>query len=120
MANKDKVIIRDVKIDAIVGLYAWERVARQTLWVSIELATDIRQAAKDDNLQHTIDYSAVCDAVVGMVQQREYQLLETLAEEVTQMIRQRFSVSWVKFSVCKEDVLTHVRRVGIDIERGEN
>jgi dihydroneopterin aldolase len=54
-----------------------------------------------------------------MVQQNEYSLLETLAEEVADMIQQKFSVQWVKLSVFKEDVLTHVGRVGIEIERGQ-
>lgn len=116
----DKVIIRDLKVETIVGLYPWERVARQVLWFDIELGTIIKQAAIDDDLGNTIDYSAVCESVEAMVHEHEYRLLETLAENVAAMVRQRFNVQWVKLAVYKEDVLTHVRRVGIEIVRGES
>lgn len=119
MKKMDKVIIRDLRIETIVGLYSWERVARQVLWLDIDLATCIRQAAMDEDLTHTIDYSAVCEAVNRMVQAEEFQLIETLAENVAAMIQQTFGVTWVKLAVYKVDVLTHVRRVGIEIERGE-
>jgi dihydroneopterin aldolase len=115
----DKVVIRDLKIETIVGLYAWERIARQTLLLNIDLITDIRQAARDDDLQFTIDYSAVCTAVTALVQEREFQLIETLAEEVAAMIQEKFSVSGLRLAVYKMDVLTNVRRVGIEIERGD-
>jgi dihydroneopterin aldolase len=115
----DKVIIRDLKIETIVGLYAWERIARQTLLLNIDLITDIRQAAKDDDLRFTIDYSAVCTEVTMLVQKRKFQLIETLAEEVAVMIQEKFSVAGLRLAVYKMDVLTNVRRVGIEIERGD-
>ena len=120
MKKMDKVIIRDLKIETIVGLYSWERVARQVLWFDIDLATCIRQAAMDGDLAHTIDYSAVCDAVTQMVQAQEFRLIETLAENVAAMIQQSFGVEWLRLAVYKVDVLTNVRRVGIEIERGES
>lgn len=115
----DKVIIRDLTIEAVVGLYPWERLVRQTLLVDIDLATDIRQAAKDDDLQFTIDYSAVCEAVSDFVKEKQFRLIETLAERVAAMIQERFGVQWLTLAVYKVDVLTNVRRVGIEIERGE-
>ncbi len=115
----DKVIIRDLKIEAIVGLYPWERTARQTLLVDVELATDIRQAAVDDDLQHTIDYSAVCEKVTRLAQDGQFKLIETLAENIASMIQIHFSIQWLKIAVYKIDVLTNVSRVGVEIERGE-
>ncbi len=114
----DKVIIRDLKIETIVGLYPWERVARQCLCLDIDMATDVRQAAMNDDLSLTIDYSAVCEAVTTLVQERQYQLIETLAEQVAAMIQERFGVQGLRLAVYKSDVLTHVRRVGIEINRG--
>ena len=113
----DKVIIRDLSIEAIIGLYPWERVARQTLLVDIDLAKDIRLAAANDELQDTIDYSAVCSQVAVLAQQGRFKLIETLAERIATMIRQEFSVGWVRVAVYKRDVRTQVKRVGIEIER---
>ncbi len=113
----DKIFIRDLRIETIVGLYDWERVAKQTLLVNIELATDIRLAASDGDLQHTIDYSAVCAAVTKLIQDEEFELLESLAESAAGLILKNFSVDWLRFSVSKMDVLNNVSSVGVEIER---
>ncbi len=115
----DKVIIRDLRIEAIVGLYPWERVAQQVLLLDIELATDIAKAASHDDLQYTIDYSAVCEAVTHMIQQQEFHLIETLAEQVAGMLQEQFAVSGLRLAVYKQDVLTNVGRVGVEITRGD-
>lgn len=114
----DKVIIRDLTIETIVGLYPWERAVRQTLLLDLDLSTDIRQAAENDDLQYTIDYSAVCDAVTALAQQGKFKLIETLAENIGKMIQDQFSVDGVRITIYKMDVLTNVHRVGITIERG--
>lgn len=113
----DRVIIRDLRIEAIVGLYPWERVARQQLLLDIDLATDIRAAAESDDLQYTIDYSAVCAKVESLVQQEGFRLIETLAERAVEMILREFDVPRVRLVVYKLDVMTQVKRVGIEIER---
>jgi 7,8-dihydroneopterin aldolase/epimerase/oxygenase len=115
----DKVIIRDLALETIVGLYPWERAVKQTLLIDVDMATDIRQAAADDDLQYTVDYSAVCAAIVILADKGQYQLIETLAENIATMVLENFAVTWLRVAVHKTDVMTHVGRVGIEIERGE-
>jgi dihydroneopterin aldolase len=115
----DKVIIRDLALDTIVGLYEWERAVKQRLLIDVDMATDIRQAAVDDDLQYTIDYSAVCAAIIVLADEGKYKLIETLAENIAVMIQQQYSVSWLRVAVKKVDVMTNVGCVGIEIERGE-
>ncbi len=115
----DKVIIRDLALETIVGLYPWERAVKQTLLIDVDMATDIRQAAADDDLQYTVDYSAVCAAIVILADKGQYQLIETLAENIATMVLKNFAVTWLRVAVHKVYVMTHVGRVGIEIERGE-
>lgn len=114
----DKVVVRELKLETIIGLFPWERIARQTLLVDLDMATDIRQAAAHDDLKNTIDYSAVCAAVAELADDGKFKLIETFAEKIAEMIQQRFNVSGLRVAVYKTDVLTNVRRVGIEIERG--
>ena len=116
----DKVIIRDLTIEAIVGLYPWERIAKQTLLLNIDMSTDIRQAAQNDDLRYTVDYSAVCDAICQLACDGRFKLIETLAEKIAALVLGQFSVTHVTVSICKTDVMTHVGRVGIEISRGMN
>ena len=114
----DTVIIRDLSLETIVGLYPWERIVRQRLCVDVDMATDIRQAAANDDLQYTIDYSAVCESIIALADAGKYRLIETLAENIAAMIQQQYSVAWVKVVVKKRDVMTNASCVGIAIERG--
>jgi len=115
----DKVIIRGLALETIVGLYEWERAVKQRLLIDVDMATDIRQAAADDDLQYTIDYSAVCAAIIVLADDGKYKLIETLAENIAVMIQQQYPVSWLRVVVKKVDVMTSVDCVGIEIERGE-
>ncbi|MGS2717133.1 dihydroneopterin aldolase [Eionea flava] len=114
----DTVIIRDLTLETIVGLYPWERAVKQRLCIDVDMATDIRQAAENDDLQYTIDYSAVCSSIAALADKGQYRLIETLAENIADMIQQQYTVAWVKVAVKKLDVMTNVNCVGISIERG--
>jgi dihydroneopterin aldolase len=115
--STDRIIIRDLNIETIIGLYPWEQVARQNLLLDIDLTTDIRRAAANDDLEYAVDYSAVCSQVTALAHHGGFKLIETLAERIATMILQEFSVSWVRVAVYKLDVMTQVKRVGIEIER---
>lgn len=114
----DTVIIRDLTLETIVGLYPWERAVKQRLCIDVDMATDIRQAAADDDLQYTVDYSAVSRSIAELADKGQYRLIETLAENIATMIRQQYTVAWVRVIVKKVDVITNVNCVGISIERG--
>lgn len=114
----DKVIIRGLALETIVGLYPWERAVKQRLYIDVDMATDTRQAAADDDLQYTIDYSAVCASITTLADNGRYRLIETLAESIAAMIQKQYAVTWVQVVVNKVDVITSVASVGISIERG--
>ena len=114
----DIIFIRDLKIDTVVGIYDWERRIRQTVILDIEMAADIRAAAKSDSIEDTVNYKAVSKRLIQFVQDSEYQLVETLAEECARIIREEFNVSWVRLRLNKTGALRGARDVGILIERG--
>ncbi len=117
---KDKVIINDLCVETIVGLYPWERVARQSLLINVELACDIAKVAKTENLADAIDYSAVCQSIIELTQEGEFTLIEILAERISVLAIETYGAQWVKVGVFKQDVLTQVSRVGVEIERSNN
>lgn len=114
----DKIIINGLNVEAIVGLYSWERSARQKLLINIELKAHTQTAAASQDLKDTIDYAEVCACVEKWIIDGKFELLETLAETVATNIQKQFNVEWLSLGVFKQDVLTHVERVGIEIERG--
>ena len=115
----DIVYIRDLKIETVIGVNDWEREVRQTVSLDLEMATDIRPAAETDDIADTIDYKAVAKRLIDFVEGADFQLVESIAERVTDIIREEFGVSWVRLRVSKPGAVTGARDVGVVIERGE-
>jgi dihydroneopterin aldolase len=118
MAIMDIVFIEDLQVDTTIGIYDWERGIKQTLAFDIEMATDIRNAAKSDNIEHTLNYKAVSKRVIQFVEDSEYLLVERVAEEVADIILKEFSVPWLKLILRKPGAVRGSKAVGIRIERG--
>ncbi|MFQ5634245.1 MAG: dihydroneopterin aldolase [Gammaproteobacteria bacterium] len=115
----DTIFVTDLRIETIVGIWAWERALEQTVSIDLEMATDIRAAAASDDIDATLDYRAVSKRVVEFVQDSKFRLIETMAEKVAAMIREEFAVAWVRVSVHKPLAVRGSRDVGVSIERGE-
>jgi dihydroneopterin aldolase len=114
----DIIYIRELKIEAVIGIYGWERQIKQILVFDIEMATDIRKAAQSDNIDDTLNYKAVSKRLIHFVTHSEFQLIETLAERIAELILTEFSVTWVKLQLNKKGAVRGARDVGIIIERG--
>ncbi len=115
----DIVYIRDLRIDTIIGIYDWERQVRQTVSIDLEMATDIRQAAATDDIQFALNYKAVSKRLISYVEGRNALLVETLAEELAKLIREEFTVPWLRLRLSKPGAVRGARDVGLVIERGE-
>lgn len=86
----DKVFIEALEIDALIGVYAWERSVRQPLSFDIEIEFDNRLPAADDTIASTVDYAEVCAVVRQQVEASDYALLETLVEHLATDLLARF------------------------------
>jgi len=115
----DIVFIRDLRIDTIIGIYDWEREVKQTVSIDLEMASDIRQAAATDDIQFALNYKAVSKRLIAYVESRNALLVETLAEELAQMIREEFNVPWLRMRLSKPGAVRGARDVGLIIERGQ-
>ncbi|RMH46711.1 MAG: dihydroneopterin aldolase [Gammaproteobacteria bacterium] len=113
----DIVYIRDLKIDTVIGIFDWERQVKQTVSLDIEMATDIRPAAASDSIEDALDYKAVAKRIIHFVEASDFQLVETLAERIADIIVNEFHVPWVKLRVSKPGALRGSMDVGVIIER---
>ena len=115
----DKIFLRELKVDTIIGIWDWERKIRQTIVIDLEMSADIAKAAATDDINDTLDYKGVAKRVQQFVADSSFQLVETLAERIAGVVRDEFDVDWVRVQVHKPGAIRGSRDVGIDIERGE-
>ena len=114
----DIIFLRDLRIDTIIGIYDWERSTRQTVSLDLEMATDIRKAAATDHIDDTLNYKAVAKRLIAFVGESEFQLVETLAERICEIVLKEFDVPWVRLTLNKGGAVRGAKGVGIIIERG--
>ena len=113
----DRIYLRDLRTETIIGIYDWERKIRQTVSFDFEFPGDVRKAAKSDRIEDTLNYKSVAKRVLAFVETSEYHLVETLAEEVARLILREFSVEWVRVTLNKPGAVRGSRDVGVTIER---
>ena len=114
----DIVYIRDLRVETLIGVFDWEREVKQIVSLDLEMATDIALAAYSDQLEDALDYKAISKRLMSFIGQSQYQLVETLAEQVATIVRKEFGVRWVRLRVSKPGALRGSSDVGVIIERG--
>lgn len=115
----DIVYIRELEIETVIGIYDWEREVKQVVSLDLEMATDILKAAQSDNIEHTLNYKEVSKRLIDFVSHSEFELVEAMAEQVAQIVRKEFKVSWLRLRLSKPGAVRGARDVGVIIERGE-
>ncbi|EPC02267.1 hypothetical protein L861_16285 [Litchfieldella anticariensis FP35 = DSM 16096] len=115
----DRVLIESLAVDTVIGVYEWERHIQQRLVLDLEMATDIRPAARDDDLTLTLDYAAISKRIGSFTNEHAFSLVETFAERLAAMLREEFAIPWLRLTVRKPGAVPTAAAVGVCIERGE-
>ncbi|WP_019672984.1 dihydroneopterin aldolase [Psychrobacter lutiphocae] len=113
----DKVIIKGLKVQAVIGVFDWERAIEQPLVVDVVMSTDISKAGKSDDIEDAINYKEVCDDIRQWCQQQQAKLIERLAEYIAEGILAKYSTSQVKVTVAKPTAIYEAETVAVQIVR---
>ncbi|PSJ79736.1 dihydroneopterin aldolase [Neisseria iguanae] len=115
----DKIFLRGMKADTLIGVYDWERTHLQTLVLDLDIGVPEKSAASDD-ISNTVHYGEVCEAVRNSLYEQDFLLLEVLAEHVAKLILDNFHAQWVRVKIIKPGILPDVKEVGVEIERSKS
>ena len=75
----DKIFLRQLEVDAVIGIWEWERRVKQKVSIDLEMGTDARVAAATDSVESALNYKDVAKRLLAFVSASEYQLVESLA-----------------------------------------
>lgn len=115
--EEDVIIIDGLRVDAIIGIYNWERVMTQAIIIDMALFTDVTDVAQTQDLSQGVNYKAVCEQVSKWVQDKKFELLETLVEYVSKQLLDNWPISKVSIRVVKPNAITLADAVGVQITR---
>lgn len=113
----DRILIRDLALTCIIGTNEDERTSRQTVVLNIGLECDLSKACASDDLADTVNYKALKNDIVAMVDASAFFLIERLAGEVARLCLLRPQVEVVTVAVDKPAALTRARSVAVEIRR---
>lgn len=113
----DTIFLHGLKADTVIGVYDWERRSAQTLLFDVDIGTDLHRAGGSDDIADTIHYAEVAETLRQSLADRQFLLLEALAEHVAELVLSGFGADWVRVRVVKPGILAHVREVGVSIQR---
>ena len=115
----DTIFLRDLEIDATIGIFEWEKRIKQKVRIDLEMAADIAKAAASDSIEDTLDYKAISKRIILFVEESSYELIETLIEKIAEILLKEFKIPWVRITLSKPGAVRGSRDVGIVIERGK-
>ena len=113
----DTLFIRGLDVDAIIGIYSWERKIRQRISVDLDVMIDITKASRTDDISDAIDYKALTSHIADFISTSRYQLLETLSVQLIGSLFASFSIDWVRIRIEKVGAVRLARSVGLELER---
>lgn len=113
----DKIIVRQLQVDAYIGIHDHEKQNRQPLFIDMDLFYDCTNAATSDDIKDALDYFSVCEQVTRFVYSSRFELVERLAEEVAQLILTLFPCAQIKLTLLKPNAVENAKAVGLTISR---
>ena len=83
----DRILISGLRELGVHGVLPEEQLRPQPFEVDVALLVDVSAAGESDELDDTVDYGAVCEAVSRIVSSEQYRLLERLATRIAEVCR---------------------------------
>jgi len=114
----DVVFVKDLRFKTIVGIWDWERQLPQTVSISLDMAWDLSQAARSQDIADALDYKSVSKRVEAFVQEQKFKLVEAAADAIAAMVMSEFRVPWIRVAIHKPFAVTRSQSVGVVVERG--
>lgn len=116
----NKVIIRELQVPAVVGVYAHEQSITQTLLVTLSYTLSsplLETCVTSDNIDDTIDYAKIRQAILEFAASAHFLLLETFTYRLAQQLKMQFPFESICVSVTKTPLsLVDVEGITVEIE----
>ena len=113
----DLIFMREIRLEAKIGIYRRERVTTQPITVDLDIAIPDDASFTSGKVADTVDYGVVAQRLREELDVRRFGLVEEMAEFIADMLLNEFRSPWVRVTICKQGILKDVRHVGITIER---
>lgn len=111
------VFVRDLQVDAAIGVWRHEHGRRQPIRVNVDLSVQENEGERRDELADVVCYQEVVDTIRSIIDRDHVKLVETLAEHIAAACLEDRRVVAVRVRVEKLAAIPQAASVGVEIER---
>jgi dihydroneopterin aldolase len=115
--NERHVFVRDLELEALIGVHTHERGTSQPIRVNIDLTVSEGAGPVGDELTTVVDYEKVANKVIAIVNAGHVNLVETLAERIAAAALEDDRVKVARVRIEKLKAISKAASVGVEIER---
>jgi 7,8-dihydroneopterin aldolase/epimerase/oxygenase len=116
-ARMRHVFVKDLELEALLGIYPEEKTKPQRIIVNIDLSVNEGEDPVSDDIKNVVSYEIVVKKVERIVAKGHVNLVETLAELIAAACLTDKRVMAARVRIEKPDVIKNARSVGVEIER---
>ena len=113
-----KILLREMKYLLKIGVKEEERKQHQEVSFDLDIDVAAEQESVTQDIRQTVNYSDVQREIEIFLQNKEYVLLEALANDVANLLLQKFSrIQRIQLTCWKPKALArkNVKNVGVQI-----
>ncbi|MBI4309575.1 MAG: dihydroneopterin aldolase [Candidatus Omnitrophica bacterium] len=107
--------IRDLNARAIIGIHPWERANKQDVLINITIEYDGTKASQSDRVKDALDYAALANKAVKIVERSRCYLLEKLASQVLKGIMADKRINRAVVRLDKPQALPQAKSVSYEL-----
>lgn len=108
--------IKNIRAEAIVGVYGRERLKKQPLIINLEIEFD-GEIVQGDRIETAIDYEAIAKKVWGAVVHGHFYLVETCVQKILDIVMEDGRIVRAAVEVDKPEALYMADSVSVSAER---
>lgn len=96
-----EILIDSLRVKTWIGVPDEERMEAQEIEIDIRIQPKRNFAEMQDDINLTVDYAAVCQRVSELAAERPRRLIESLAQEICEMILKEFAATSAEVEIRK-------------------
>ena len=112
-----KILIKDLTLDLKLGYYDFEKETSQKVKFSLEIDYEDKKPTNDKDIKSIVNYGQVVKLIKKLTKNRHYNFLETLAEDVFDVLFKDKRIGKIMLKIEKLEILKDCTSVGIQITK---
>ena len=112
-----KVLIKELILNLKLGYYEFEKEKPQRVKFSLEIDYKDKKPSNDKDLKSIVNYSKVVKVIKKLVNNKHYNFLETLAEDVFDELFKDKRIEKINLKIEKLEIMRDCSSVGIQISK---